>query len=57
MDLKLKPCVRQLLVFRAYYALEPGEELKSESWEDEKFDESRYRKKVDALSLRSAFEF
>ena len=39
------------------YLLEPEEELKSESREDEKFDESKYRKKVDALSLRSAFEF
>ena len=39
------------------YLLEPEEELKSESWEDEKFDESKNRKKVDALSLRTAFEF
>ena len=36
------------------YLLEPEEEFKSESWEDEKFDESKYRKKVDALSLRIA---
>ena len=39
------------------YLLEPEEELKFESWENEKCDESKYRKKVDALSLRSAFEF
>ena len=39
------------------YSLEPEEELKSESWKDEKFDESKYRKKVDALSLRKAFQF
>ena len=39
------------------YLLEPEEELKPESWEDEKFDKSKYLKKVDALSLRSAFEF
>ena len=39
------------------YLLEPEEELKSESWEGEKFDESKYRKKVAALSLRKAFQF
>ena len=27
------------------YLLEPEEELRCESWEDEKFDESKYRKK------------
>ena len=27
------------------YLLKPEEELKSDSWEDEKFDESKYRKK------------
>ena len=39
------------------YLLEPEEELKSEIWEGEKSDESKNRRKVDALSLRKAFEF
>ena len=38
------------------YLFEAEEELKSESWEEEEVEESNYRKKVDALRLRSAFE-
>ena len=59
MDLKIKPYVRQLLVFRACtYSNQKKESNKDyEIWENEKFDEFRYRKKVDALRLQSAFEF
>ena len=56
MDLKLKPRLRQLLVFRActHSNQKKNSNTESESWEDEKFDESKYGKKVDALGLRSA---